>query len=48
MFLPPVITTAEERIRLLRGSVEEQTAQWQPMTGTPVDVPQPNIRSFIG
>lgn len=31
------------RKRLLRGSSDVQTAQEQPSTGTPVDVPQPNI-----
>ena len=38
------------RIRRLRGSVERQTAQSQPMTGTPVEVPLPSIvrRSGVG
>ncbi len=29
-------------MRLSRGSLEVQTAQWQPMVGTPMDVPEPS------
>jgi hypothetical protein len=39
--------TAEVRLRWLRGLSEVQTAQVHPGTGTPVDVPQPKILSFM-
>jgi hypothetical protein len=32
----------EGRKRLSRGSLEVQTAQWQPMVGTPTLVPEPS------
>jgi hypothetical protein len=35
------------RVRLLRGSRELQTAQSQPITGTPVEVPLPRKVSFM-
>jgi hypothetical protein len=33
--------TAEGRVRLSWGSVLEQTGQWQPIMGTPAEVPVP-------
>ena len=36
----------EARVRLLRTSLLLQTKQGQPMTGTPVEVPEPNIITF--
>jgi hypothetical protein len=39
------INTTLERVRLLRGSVEVQTAHSQPIMGTPVDVPVPRNTS---
>ena len=35
------------RKRLSRGSADVQTGHVQPISGTPVDVPLPNIVSFI-
>ena len=32
-----------QRERLSRGSSEEQTGQWQPIMGTPVEVPEPRM-----
>ena len=37
----------DARNRLSRGSAEVQTSHLQPISGTPVDVPLPNILSFI-
>jgi hypothetical protein len=34
-------TAAPERVRLSRGSADRQTAQSQPIWGTPKDVPVP-------
>src|SRR6266404_2684377 len=36
------------RIRLSRGSLEVQTAQWQPMVGTPMEVPEPSTVNCNG
>jgi hypothetical protein len=36
--------STEERVRLLRGSLERQTSQLQPITGTPTEVPVPRKR----
>ena len=33
----------EARVLLLRGSVDVQTAQSHPMSGTPVEVPDPRM-----
>ena len=41
MCSPSITTWTEARVRLSRGSVEEQTAQSQPIIGTPCDVPVP-------
>ena len=38
---------ADARKRLSRGSADVQTGHVQPISGTPVDVPLPNIVSFI-
>jgi hypothetical protein len=35
-------------MRLSRGSLEVQTAQWQPMVGTPMDVPEPSTVNCNG
>ena len=42
MFFPEKETSADCRSRLSRGSVERQTVQSQPMTGTPCEVPVPS------
>lgn len=41
-----VCSRDDARKRLSRGSVEVQTGQVQPISGTPVEVPLPNILSF--
>src|SRR5690606_37370786 len=35
------VTRMDERVRLLHGSVDVQTGQWHPITGTPTEVPVP-------
>lgn len=39
--VPPARTKTDDLSRRLRGSSEVQTAQPQPITGTPTDVPVP-------
>src|ERR1700719_1478550 len=41
-FWPLRESRTDVRMRLSRGSPEVQTAQWQPMVGTPIDVPEPS------
>ena len=41
------LTSAEQRSRLSLGFVLWQTSHWQPMVGTPHDVPVPKNVSFI-
>ena len=41
MVAPFAWTAAPERVRLSRGSADRQTAQSQPIWGTPKDVPVP-------
>src|SRR6201984_762934 len=41
-FWPYRESRTDVRMRLSRGSLEVQTAQWQPMVGTPMDVPEPS------
>lgn len=43
---PSVCNKEDARKRLSRGSAEVQTSHLQPISGTPVDVPLPNILSF--
>jgi hypothetical protein len=38
----------EGRSRLSCGSDEVQTLQWQASEGTPIDVPEPRIVTFMG
>ena len=45
--LPSVSIIAEVRRRLSRLSSERHTAHWQPITGTPCDVPVPRKLIFI-
>ena len=47
MVAPSASTSAPERVRWSRGSVERQTAQSQPIWGTPNDVPVPRKVSRI-
>jgi hypothetical protein len=47
IYLPAVSTMIEARVRLSRGSPEEQTEQPQPTIGTPVEVPLPRIVIFM-
>src|SRR5258708_40096591 len=42
----PLSTRIELRRRLLRGSAGSHWPQSLPILGTPVDVPQPRIRTF--
>src|SRR3954463_6735478 len=44
-FLPAYCTSMLGRVRLSCGSAEEQTAHWQPMVGTPIEVPLPRTVS---
>jgi hypothetical protein len=40
-------TTMATRVRRLRGSFGSQSPQSLPMRGTPVDVPDPSMTSFM-
>jgi hypothetical protein len=44
---PPSIKIAQRR-RRLRGSADVHTAQRQPITGTPLEVPQPRTVTRMG
>src|SRR5260221_8994292 len=44
-FWPLRESRTDVRMRLSRGSVEVHTAQWQPMVGTPMEVPEPSTVS---
>lgn len=45
--VPPASIRMETRRRRLRGSSDRHTGQAQPITGTPLDVPQPRIVIFM-
>jgi len=47
MLVPSACINTEQRKRLSHGSMEAQTSQGHAMTGTPCDVPEPNILTVI-
>jgi hypothetical protein len=48
MRLPSISTIADVRRRLSRGSLERHTSHWQPIVGTPCDVPVPrNVKRIV-
>jgi hypothetical protein len=47
-FCPPRDSKIEGRNRLSCGSAEVQTLQRQASEGTPIDVPEPRIVTFMG
>ncbi len=47
MVFEPISIAMLDLDLLFLGWVDEHALQVQPITGTPVDVPQPSIRTFI-